>query len=47
MMPKMTGEEFVQQARQSPALQMTPIVILSAKADDETRVRLLRDGVQD
>ena len=47
MMPVMSGEELVRAIRAQPALARTPIVVLTAKADDELRVRLLRDGAQD
>jgi len=47
MMPVMGGEALVRALRASPELEMIPIVILTAKADDELRVRLLREGVQD
>jgi signal transduction histidine kinase len=48
MMPLMSGEQLVKAIRSSgdtPAA--TPILLLSAKADDDLRVRLLRDGAQD
>jgi PAS domain S-box-containing protein len=45
MMPRMSGDEMAQELRQHmPDL---PIVMLTAKADDELRVRMLRAGVQD
>lgn len=47
MMPNMTGEEFVREVRRNPALDSTPIVVLTAKHDDEVHVQLLRDGAQD
>jgi len=48
MMPLMSGEQLVKAIRSSadtPAA--TPILLLSAKADDALRVRLLREGAQD
>ncbi len=48
MMPLMSGEQLVRAIRNSgdtPAA--TPILLLSAKADDALRVKLLREGAQD
>lgn len=48
MMPLMSGEQLVKALRGSgdtPAA--TPILLLSAKADDALRVKLLREGAQD
>lgn len=47
MMPCLSGEQLVQQARSQPELDQVPIIILTAKTDDELRVRLLRQGAQD
>jgi signal transduction histidine kinase len=47
MMPALSGNQFVQQLRTYPTLDPTPVVILTAKADDELRIQLLRQGVQD
>ena len=47
MMPELGGEQMVLEVRRRPELDATPIVFLSAKADDEVRVRLLREGAQD
>jgi signal transduction histidine kinase/DNA-binding response OmpR family regulator len=47
MMPEMSGEELVHAVRTAPALARTPIVLLTAKADDELRVRALRSGAED
>jgi signal transduction histidine kinase len=47
MMPYLSGEEFVQQLRLHPELDSTPVVMLTAKADDELRIQLLRQGAQD
>lgn len=47
MMPELSGEEFVHRARHERELARTPIVMLTAKADDELRVRLLREGAND
>jgi PAS domain S-box-containing protein len=47
MMPIMTGDELVSRLRQRPELCSTPIVVLTASADEELRVRLLQEGVQD
>ena len=47
MMPEMDGEQMVRQIRQHAALAEIPIVMLTAKADDDLCVRLLKFGVQD
>ena len=47
MMPGMGGEALVRALRAWPELETIPIVVLTAKADDELRVRLLHEGVQD
>jgi signal transduction histidine kinase len=47
MMPEMSGDELVAQVRNDADLDAIPIVLLTAKADDELRVRLLQEGAQD
>ncbi|WRH65805.1 MAG: hybrid sensor histidine kinase/response regulator [Planktothrix sp. GU0601_MAG3] len=47
MMPGMSGDEMVRKVRTYPELNITPIVILTAKTDDESRVQLLQKGAQD
>jgi signal transduction histidine kinase len=47
MMPRLSGDELVRQLRATPALDGVPILMLTAKADDALRVRLLRAGAQD
>jgi signal transduction histidine kinase len=47
MMPYLSGDQLVQQIRTHPELDTTPVVILTAKTDDELRVQLLRQGAQD
>lgn len=47
MMPGTGGEALLQALRAQPLLDETPVVVLSAKVDDEMRVRLLREGAQD
>eukprot|EP00029_Vermamoeba_vermiformis_P005599 TRINITY_DN1995_c0_g1_i1.p1 TRINITY_DN1995_c0_g1~~TRINITY_DN1995_c0_g1_i1.p1 ORF type:complete len:709 (-),score=134.08 TRINITY_DN1995_c0_g1_i1:35-2161(-) len=47
MMPIMSGEEMVHIIRDHRELETVPILLLTAKADDELKVRLLRSGVQD
>jgi signal transduction histidine kinase len=47
MMPGLSGEELARQVRATPDLDDVPIVMLTAKADDALRVRVLRAGVQD
>lgn len=47
MMPELSGEDLVRRIREHASLDATPIVLLTAKADDELRVRVLREGAQD
>lgn len=47
MMPMMSGDELVYAIRYRRDLDDTPIVLLSAKADEALRVDLLRHGAQD
>lgn len=47
MMPRMDGERFVAEIRRHEALAGVPILMLTARADDDLRVRLLRSGAQD
>jgi signal transduction histidine kinase len=47
MMPGMSGDALVRSIRQRPELQEIPIIVLTAKADDELRIRMLREGAQD
>ena len=47
MMPVMSGNEMVQRIRALHQLDATPILLLTAKADEEMRVQLLRAGAQD
>jgi len=47
MMPGMSGDQMVREIRRQTEFDNTPIIVLSAKADDSMRVRLLRDGAQD
>jgi signal transduction histidine kinase len=47
MMPRMDGERLVRAFREDPALADTPVIVLTARADDDLRVRLLRDGAHD
>lgn len=47
MMPGISGDRMVEAIRREPFLDDTPVVMLTAKADDALRIRLLRHGVQD
>lgn len=47
MMPEMSGDQMVQEIRKKPELSGIPIILLTAKADDDLRNRLLRESVQD
>lgn len=47
MMPVMSGDEMVTELRRQPGTRDVPIIMLTAKAEDRTRLRLLQEGVQD
>lgn len=47
MMPIMSGDEMALLMRDHQQLKKIPIIMISAKADDELRLRLLRCGIQD
>jgi signal transduction histidine kinase len=47
MMPGLSGPEMVRQLRQGPESAATPVLMLTAKADDDLRVQLLATEVQD
>jgi signal transduction histidine kinase len=47
MMPKMSGDEMIAELRALPEWSDTPILLLSAKADDDLKVKLLDNGAQD
>ncbi|WP_026604051.1 ATP-binding protein [Methylomonas sp. 11b] len=47
MMPLMSGDQMVIELRRQSILLDVPIVMLTAKADDGQRVRMLNEGVQD
>lgn len=47
MMPNMSGDQFVREVRKDPAFNRIPVVVVTAKADDHTRIVMLRQGAQD
>jgi PAS domain S-box-containing protein len=47
MMPRMSGVEMIAKIRKRPELADVPILLLSAKADEELKVKLLEQGAQD
>jgi signal transduction histidine kinase len=47
MMPVMSGDAFVRELRSRREFDLVPVILLTARADDELRVRLLREGAQD
>ena len=47
MMPGMSGDQMVLALRGHREMTDVPVVILSAKADEELRAKLLREGAQD
>jgi len=47
MMPLVTGDRMVREMRLHPELDEVPVIMLTAKADDDARLSLLREGVQD
>jgi signal transduction histidine kinase len=47
MMPHMSGDKLVAEIRKNPDWDSIPVVMLTAKADDQFRIDLLKRGVQD
>ena len=47
MMPGLGGEQLLRAVRAREELEGVPFLLLSARADDEARAQLLRDGAQD
>ena len=47
MMPKVSGVQMIAELRTHPEMLETPILLLSAKADEEMKNRLLEEGAQD
>ncbi|GAB4585644.1 ATP-binding protein [Nocardia sp. IFM 10818] len=47
MMPQLSGDELVRRVRDDPALRDTPVLVASARADERTRLGLLRAGAND
>ncbi|MCO5168427.1 MAG: ATP-binding protein [Planctomycetes bacterium] len=47
MMPRVGGAELIAALRATPPLADVPIIVLTARADDDLRVELLRQGVND
>ncbi|MFN7140513.1 MAG: sensor histidine kinase, partial [Limisphaerales bacterium] len=47
MMPKMGGDQMISEIRTRGEFAEIPIIVLSAKADDALRIKLLRNGAQD
>ena len=47
MMPKLSGYEVARQLREKPEFQDTPIIIFTARADEEDIVRSFESGVND
>jgi len=47
MMPEMSGDQLVVELRSRPEVSTVPILLLTAKADDDLRVAMLRAGAND
>jgi PAS domain S-box-containing protein len=47
MMPVLSGDQMLRRIRECRELDGTPVLMLTAKAEDEMRVELLRAGAQD
>jgi signal transduction histidine kinase len=47
MMPHVDGVEMIAAMRRRPELNLTPVLLLSAKADEELKIKLLQNGAQD
>jgi signal transduction histidine kinase len=47
MMPRMSGDQMAIELRASPDMADVPIIMLTAKADDQLRLKMLRQGIQE
>lgn len=47
MMPKVSGVQMIAEIRKHPELADVPILLLSAKADEELKIQLLTEGAHD
>lgn len=47
MMPEVSGDQMIERMAKDLDLNETPVLVLTAKAEDEQRVQLLREGAQD
>lgn len=47
MMPHLSGDQLLKEVRQDPVLANTPVLILTARADDVSRLALLEAGAND
>ncbi len=47
MMPGVSGDQLIALIRERDEFDSTPIIVLSARADDPLRIQLLREGAQD
>ena len=47
MMPRMDGETFLRELRTNSEWDSVPVIMLTAKSDEDLRIRMLKSGVQD
>lgn len=47
MMPQLSGDQLLTEVRADPMLANTPVLILTARADDQSRLALLQAGAND
>lgn len=47
MMPVMSGDQMFREIQNIPEIKAIPILILTARFDDELRIQLLNEGIQD
>ncbi|HET8666483.1 MAG TPA: PAS domain S-box protein, partial [Terriglobales bacterium] len=47
MMPEMSGEDLLHELRSKPEFEGVPVILLTARADQDARIRVLREGAQD
>jgi signal transduction histidine kinase len=47
MMPRMSGDQLVEAVRARSELKAVPVLLLTARADDALRIKLLQGGAQD
>lgn len=47
MMPDVSGEDMIEALRADPSLASVPLIVLTARGEEELRLKLLKEGAQD